>query len=301
LEQALAELRWGVERRLEFIEFRLYWEGGINRSDITAFFGVSVPQASKDLSQYQELAPGNMDYDKSGKRYLASGTFKPRFLRPEADTYLAQMRSIAERIVKAEETWLAHPPSFDAMPVPHRRVDPEILRTVLRAIRDQSALDVRYQSMNPKRPDPVWRGISPHAFASDGFRWHVRAYCHLENKFKDFLLSRCIECRLSGEAKAKADTDDDWNERMEVRLKANPKLSKAQQQIIAHDFGLDNENNVVLIRKALLYYFHKRLRLDVAEALDDPHEAPVVVANRAEFDKALAETGRRGDLPASQA
>ena len=27
-------MRWGVEKRLEFIEFRLLWEGGINRVDI---------------------------------------------------------------------------------------------------------------------------------------------------------------------------------------------------------------------------------------------------------------------------
>lgn len=25
-----ADLRWGVERRLEFIEFRLFWEGQVN-------------------------------------------------------------------------------------------------------------------------------------------------------------------------------------------------------------------------------------------------------------------------------
>jgi hypothetical protein len=56
LDKESAGLRWGVERRLEFIEFRLYWEGGINRSDIREFFGVSVPQASKDLSLYQEMA-----------------------------------------------------------------------------------------------------------------------------------------------------------------------------------------------------------------------------------------------------
>ena len=55
MDEETPELRWGVERRLEFIEFRLYWEGGINRSDIMDQFGVSVPQASKDLSQYQEL------------------------------------------------------------------------------------------------------------------------------------------------------------------------------------------------------------------------------------------------------
>ena len=31
-------LKWGVERRLEFIEFRLFWEGGVNRSDIIGTF-----------------------------------------------------------------------------------------------------------------------------------------------------------------------------------------------------------------------------------------------------------------------
>ena len=56
-----AALKWGVERRLEFIEFRLFWEGAINRSDIVEVFGVSVPQASKDLTLYQERAAGNTD------------------------------------------------------------------------------------------------------------------------------------------------------------------------------------------------------------------------------------------------
>ena len=39
-------LRWGTERRLEFIDFRLYWEGRVNRADLTREFGISVPQAS---------------------------------------------------------------------------------------------------------------------------------------------------------------------------------------------------------------------------------------------------------------
>ena len=63
-------MRWGVEKRLEFIEFRLYWEGGINRADITGQFGVSVPQASKDLNLYVAKAPGNLFYDKSVKSTL---------------------------------------------------------------------------------------------------------------------------------------------------------------------------------------------------------------------------------------
>jgi hypothetical protein len=46
---------WGQERRLEFIDFRLLWEGRLNRADITTFFRISVPQASLDLAKYQEL------------------------------------------------------------------------------------------------------------------------------------------------------------------------------------------------------------------------------------------------------
>ncbi len=68
-------MRWGVEKRLEFIEFRLFWEGGINRADIMETFGVSVPQASKDLSLYEEKAPGNLAYDRSEKRYFAASTY----------------------------------------------------------------------------------------------------------------------------------------------------------------------------------------------------------------------------------
>ena len=77
-------MRWGVEKRLEFIEFRLFWEGGINRADIIDQFGVSVPQASKDLTLYEKKAPGNLHYDKSAKRYRASDDFKPVFLEPNA-------------------------------------------------------------------------------------------------------------------------------------------------------------------------------------------------------------------------
>ena len=77
MDRDKAELRWGIEQRLEFIEFRLFWEGSINRSDIKDFFGVSVPQASKDLTLYQERAPGNIEYDTRAKRYVAKYTINP--------------------------------------------------------------------------------------------------------------------------------------------------------------------------------------------------------------------------------
>lgn len=282
-------MRWGVEKRLEFIEFRLFWEGGINRADIMETFGVSVPQASKDLRLYEENAPGNLIYDRSEKRYFAAPAFKPAFLKPEADLYLAQLKAGSDRALSSGETWLSATPDFDTMPVPHRRIDVRVLRSVLAAIRNNRSIEIHYQSMNAARPDAKWRRITPHAFGDDGLRWHVRAFCHVDNKFKDFLLSRVLDARHEGELGAQAAEDKFWNEQFEVVLSPNPDLSERQREVIAQDYDMVDGRVTVPVRKALLYYFRKRLRLDVADALDNPQEVPVVVANKEAFASALAE------------
>ena len=282
-------MRWGVEKRLEFIEFRLYWEACINRADITDQFGVSVPQASKDLTLYEEKAPGNLVYDKSAKRYVAAPNFKPVFLEPHAGMYLAHLRAGALSGDGLKESWLSATPEFDAMPVPYRRVEVEVLRAILAAIRNERAIEIEYQSMNTQRPAPEWRWITPHALGHDGLRWHVRAYCHIDHKFKDFILSRCLQVRGENEPAAKPEADRFWREVFEVTLAPNPALSKAQQAVIAQDYEMADGRVAVPVRKALLYYFQKRLRLDIADSVDQPHDTPVIVANRAAFDAARAE------------
>jgi hypothetical protein len=282
-------MRWGVEKRLEFIEFRLFWEGGINRADIMERFGVSVPQASKDLSLYEEKAPGNLVYDKKQKRYLAAPAFRPVFLKPEADTYLTQLQSVSDRVVSPEETWLSDMPDTDAMPIPRRLVDVTVLRALLAAVRQNRAMEILYQSMNPKRPEAIWRWITPHAFSNDSLRWHVRAYCHIDKKFKDFLLSRCLDVR--GDSGPGATRKDDvlWNETFAVVLSPNPALAKNQQAVVAQDYNMKGGRITIPVRKALLYYFQKRLRLDATGAVSGPHETPVLIANQDDFTQALAE------------
>lgn len=285
-------MRWGVERRMEFIEFRLLWEGGINRIDIVEQFGVSAPQASNDLTQYKEAAPENIVYDLSEKRYFASKNFNPKFLQPNSDRYLSQLKLIADHLVSSEETWLSLIPSVDSIPIPHRRVDISVLKGLVNAVRAGRSLEVLYQSMNERRPDPVWRWITPHAFANDGMRWHVRVFCHMERKFKDFILSRFLEVKDMGEPGAAANEDKRWHESIDVILIPNPKLSKGQKNVIALDYGMENGRLVVPVRKAILYYFKKRLRLDVAEAFDSPLETPVIIENHKLFEATLAEEKR---------
>lgn len=274
-------LRWGVEQRLAFIETRLFWEGGVNRADIVATFDVSVPQASKDLSLYQEQAPNNVRYDSARKRYVATDGFAPVFIKLDADAYLRD-RAQMEGEPTAEELVLA-----ERLPIPTRRINPEALRLIVAAVRERQSLEIKYQSMSPNRPEPFWRRVSPHAFAHDGMRWHVRAYCHRDERFLDFIVSRCLRARDFGhQAKSQAD-DAVWNSRFGVVLTPNPMLSPSQQQVVADDYGMAEGEVAIPVRCALLYYFNKRLRLDVGN--DRAGETPVVVKNRADFDAALAE------------
>jgi len=43
-------VRWGIECRFEFIEFRLFWKGHVNRGDLMPVSGISINQASADLN-----------------------------------------------------------------------------------------------------------------------------------------------------------------------------------------------------------------------------------------------------------
>ena len=285
------KLRKGVERRLEFIDFRLFWEGKINRSDLVERFKISVPQASKDLSLYESLSAGNLEYDSSGKRYTATKSFRPRFFEPAADEYLTQLRNVTDHTSDQSDTWLGTLPSADAMPVPQRRVEVDVLRTILNAIESRQSVRIFYQSMNAERPGPTWRWVSPHALAHDGLRWHIRGFCEETDQFKDFVLSRCLATKETRQTRVKSEADRFWNEYFSVILVPNPAFSTEQREVIAQDFRMEYGQTAVAVRKALLYYFNKRLRLDVAKVIDDPKETPVVVLNERSFREALAEVG----------
>jgi hypothetical protein len=273
-------IRWGVEQRLEFIEFRLFWEGGVRRKDIIDMFGVSVPQASKDLTLYQERAPGNVKYDKSVKRYVASRAFKPIFLQPNSDGYLSRLRSLAEGLAKPAESWIGYRPDTDIALTPHREVEPTALRAVLDVMRDGNSVEVLYQSMSNIRTEPVWRRMSPHAFGYDGFRWHARAYCHIDEKFKDFLLPRILDVRSPGPGGAGVADDVLWQERVEVEITPHPQLTESQKTVVAKDYGMQDGKAVLSVRLAMLFYVLKRLGLLRDPEKEKPRAQHIVLLNK---------------------
>ena len=272
-------LRWGVEQKLQFIEFRLFWEGHVNRSDLIDKFSVSQNQASGDLNRYIALAPDNMVYDKSGKTYLRSSSFSPLFLKPDATQYLSQVRSVAEGIVGKEDAWIGNLPAFDAAPSPARGIDPVVLRSIVTAVRRQEAIHALYQSMSA--PDPEWRWIAPHALAFDGFRWHARSYCEKSEEFRDFVISRVIEARQTRPAAHQTVADSAWDEIVELHIGPHPELSTNQKRVIELDYGMDDGQATILVRRALLYYALKRLGLDTDPAARKPQDQQIILLNAA--------------------
>ena len=280
MENDRSELRWGVEQRLEFIEFRLFWEGHVNRSDVMEQFGLSVNQASSDLNRYIGFAPENMVYDKSARTYVRGPGFKPVFNKLDAGRYLAQLRLVADDILDQEDCWITELPCYDAAPTPARGVDPATLRSIIAAIRRTEAIEVQYQSLS--HPEPRWRWIAPHAIAFDGFRWHTRAFCLTDGAFKDFLLSRMVEIRGSRECEALADTDHDWNLEVMLEIGPHPALSESQARVIALDYAMREGKAKIRVRRALLYYALRRLGLDTDPNARSPHDQQIVLLNRDE-------------------
>ena len=288
MENDRSELRWGVEQRLEFIEFRLFWEGHVNRSDLMDQFGVSVNQASTDLNRYIGFAPDNMVYDKSARTYVRGRGFKPHFLEPDASRYLAQLRSVADGILDREDSWIADLPPYAAAPTPVRGVNPVTLRSVVGAIRRSEAIEVKYQSLSS--PDPRWRWIEPHAIAFDGFRWHTRAFCLIDKAFKDFLLSRILDIRGSRESETSADDDRDWHSEVTLEVGPHPDLADTQAKVIALDYGMRAGKAKIKVRKALLYYALRRLGLDTDPAARKPQDQQIVLLNAAELGEGTVPT-----------
>lgn len=67
---------YAIEQRLRLIDFLLHQYGTVNRSALTNFFGISMPQAAHDFKTYREQAPGNMVYAPRDRCYVRTNCFE---------------------------------------------------------------------------------------------------------------------------------------------------------------------------------------------------------------------------------
>ena len=271
---------WGQERRLQFIDFRLRWESRINRGDLSTHFGVSTPQASLDIARYLELAPHNLKYDRSSKTYVASPHFTTLYpQRSSGRRYLAELLATKNGVVEQSASFIGSAPTVDWAPTPGRTIDESTLEAVVKAIRDKLAVRVRYQSMTSMEESE--RMLSPHALGNDGFRWHVRAYCHKRERFADFVLARILEIGHFQPSHIDSTNDQHWQTMLVLVLEPNPALPPAKKRVLELDYGMEAGQVQLPCRQAFLYYTLRRLGLQAKEPVD-PLAQQIVLKNRAE-------------------
>jgi len=271
------DLVWSAVQRLQFIEFRLLWEGHVNRSDLIETFGISVPQSTLDFREYMERAPNNMDYNKRLRHYFPTPKFKPIFISDRAEGYLSQLAALA---IGGESQsvpgLIGATPSYDTLPTIERRVDSVTLQQLLRCIRKGLSVEVYYQSLSS--PSPSWRRIAPHSLAHDGGRWHIRAYCFTKQEFRDFVLGRIMDIRDEQISDVSVVSDVEWNEFIVVTIAPNPALTVEQHKIIERDYSMTQGSAEIYLRRSLLFYLKRKLGVE-GETEKSPAAQQVIIIN----------------------
>jgi len=274
---------------LQFIDFRLQWERRINRRDLTEFFKISVPQASADISRYADLAPKNLSYDTSSRTYLASAGFQPVFAATGPRQYLSQLLALERQILATDQAFIAFRPPVASVPLPSRNIDRDTLSLVLRAIAARAMIHVRYQSI--AREEEQKRFISPHAFGYDGTRWHVRAYCHLREGFRDFVVGRILEAGPLAASTIDPASDAEWDTNVELVLAPDETLSDRQRRGVEIDYGMRAGKVSLTCRQAMLFYTLRSLNFE-SNGRPRRGERQLVIANLEEIKAFLPRPGQ---------
>jgi hypothetical protein len=266
-----------VERRLEFIDFRLAWYGRFNRKDVVDIFGLSPQQASADIASYSSLAPENLEYDTAAKSFVRKASFQPLLVGHHADRYLLQILGIRTGLIDQDITWFETLPDSEIVALERRPTDFGHLQKVLEAIEKGLELEIDYSSINSGLAKT--RCISPHAiFSSDG-KWYVRAWSRDRNDFRDFNLNRIGEIALGHKSPVRKEDDFEWNLGVDLHLQANPLLGEDQRSALETEYNMSNGILIKPMRLSLAFYLINSLNLDLDSTQIKPNKQQLILTN----------------------
>ena len=259
--------------RLAFLELRAFFTGVLQRSDIESRFGIKPAAASRDLSIYRELAPGNLDYDHVGRRYRPTADFKPIFeFHPERVLmWLLQGFGDGLELGLKQATPCEGPGQLV-------RPDLEVLATITRSLCAKRPIRINYLSLSSgaKR-----REIVPVALADNGLRWHVRAFDRERQHFRDFVLTRIAKAQeIHGEVQEREllGADEQWARMVDLELVPHPAVK--WPKAVEADYAMTGGVLRIKSRAALAGYVLRRWSIDATPNHSlDPELHPLWLRN----------------------
>ena len=264
-------------RRL--IEVTAQWQERLTTHSVMETFGCSRDTASKWINQYLDRHPNNLQYDASLKGYVATTSFQPHYTQGTLEEYsYFQVSDLSENPTDRYR---------DQFPVQslQRQPNPQIIRPIIQAINKQQRIDINYASMsNPSEGDRI---ISPHSLVHDGARWHVRAWCEKNQNYCDFVLTRIKEVYgEEGTASQNKSQDSQWNTWLTISIQPDPRLTDAQMDVIALDYGMEKVKGryerSYQVRAATLLYTLQQLRLD--RARENPQAQQIILTPESQHE-----------------
>lgn len=286
MEQGGERVRWGVRRRLEFIDFRLFWDGRFNRSDMAETFGISAQQASADIAHYEKIAPQNLAYDRAEKAYKRAPDFAPAFIGETVERYLLQLVAIENRWMRQEDTWFDALPPVEIVTLGRRSTDHQVLLRVLDAVRNNLEIEVNYASLTGSADQS--RVIAPHALAHSAGRWYLRSWSREHNDFRDYNLNRIKVVGAQRPSRIDPALDFEWIHKINLVIIPNPGLPTERQAAVAEEYAMETGRLVRPCRLSLSFYLMSEYNLDVAEGILPPQKQQLILRNRDEVTQARA-------------
>lgn len=285
-EESGETVRWGVQRRLEFIDFRLFWDGRFNRRDLSDTFGISAQQASSDISQYTALAPENLAYDQTQKAYLRAPNYEPKLMHASAERYLLQLVAIENHWMRQEDTWFDNTPPIENVSLLRKRTDARVLLHILDAINQRGQLEIQYKSITGS-PEPR-RVIAPHALFYAIGRWYVRAWSNEHSDFRDYNLFRIDQAGDIIATVIDATLDFEWVHKIDLILVPNPSLSASQRAALEGEYDMTDGRLVITKRLSQTFYLMTEHNLDIEPNTLPPGKQQLVLLNHDEIVNARA-------------
>ena len=234
----------------EYIAKRLFWHGRITRQDVMQALEVASAKATNLLINFRARYRGQLLEESKG--YVPAATFQPSGV--SGDSYLEDLLGALQRrmdLVRAtgEQTTARIPQVF------RKQVKTEVLREVLKALRDYQAITILYVGMG-LGAKAMERTVEPVELVYINDRWHLRAFCYKASGWRDFVLSRILS--VNGFEPARFQWLKTGNYRQPLKIAAfvpHPELTDDQKAIVAFEFRMENGRLELQLAEDDLFYF----------------------------------------------
>lgn len=270
--------KWNVQKRLEFIEFRLFWDGRLNRKDLVETFEISAQQASTDMATYKEIAKENFTFDSTQKSYLRLDSFSTKLIGGWTNRYLLQLLAIESGWMEAEQTWFQSEQAIEVNTLARKRVDSEVLMNILDGIRDERQVEMFYHSMTGTPASQ--RLIEPHALTYNSGSWYVRAWSSEHNQFRDYNLNRIKDAKAGDAAHTDRSLDFQWHHTIDLMIIPNPKLPPEKQAAVEYEYQMVDGSISMNCRLSVSFYLMSEYNFDVEPGKLEPVKQQLVLKNK---------------------